>query len=194
MLQIGKTIISLDVLEKHFICDIQKCKGMCCVYGDSGAPLEEGEPKILERIFNSVKGFLREEGLEVIKSQGTHIIDSDGDLVTPLINNTECAYVIYEDGITKCGIEKAYYTGMTDFIKPISCHLFPLRITKYLKYDAVNYTPVEQCNSAKKLGERKMVPVYEFLKDALLRKYGEAWFKKLKIAAESYSENGKYFN
>ncbi len=193
MLEIGKTIISLDVLEKYFVCDLQTCKGVCCVYGDSGAPLSNYETDILKNIFNDIKGFLRQEGLEVIESIGTHIIDSDGDLVTPLINNRECAYTIIEDGITKCGIEKAFYSGATNFIKPVSCHLFPIRITTYKDFDAVNYKPEKQCNCALVLGESEKVPVYEFLKDALLRIYGKEWFEQLKIAADSYSGEGNFF-
>jgi len=192
VLEIGKTIISLDLLDKHFICDLKVCKGICCVYGDSGAPLENDEPEILASIYEDIKGLLRKEGIKTIENKGTHVIDSDGDIVTPLINDRECAYTIIEDGITRCGIEKAYYSGITDFIKPVSCHLFPVRITKYKKFDAVNYKPAEQCKCALILGEKEEVTVYEFLKDSLIRKYGIEWFQQLKAAGDSYNGDGKF--
>jgi len=190
VLQIGKTIISLDVVEKQFICDLSVCRGDCCVQGDSGAPLEKIEMEILDNIYEKIKGFLREEGIKTIEDQGKHIIDNDGDIVTPLIDNKECAYTIFEEGIVRCGIEKAFYAGEIDFIKPQSCHLFPVRITEYKKFDAVNYKPTDRCKCAIILGDINKIPVYKFLKDPLIRKYGKHWYKKLEIAAESLLNKG----
>ncbi|MFC2097430.1 DUF3109 family protein [Bacteroidota bacterium] len=191
MIQIGKTIISLDIIEKHFICDLVKCKGQCCVYGDSGAPLEKVESEILDDIYEIIEEYLDDGGIETIKRQGKHIIDMDGDNVTPLVNNKECAYCVIEDGITKCAIEKAYYDGKTEFIKPISCHLFPVRITEYKKFDAINYKPIGHCICAKDLGKKNKTRVFEFLKEPLIRKYGEKWFDELEIIAKGLLIKGE---
>ncbi len=141
MISIGNALISEDLLEKAFVCDLTKCKGACCVEGDAGAPLEDDEVLKLEEIFEDVKPFLRPEGVMAIEQQGTSVKDPvDNDWVTPLVNGAECAYVIFDDkGVTKCGIEKAWEQGAVDWRKPVSCHLYPIRIDKYETYDAVNY-------------------------------------------------------
>mgnify|MGYP001381577975 CR=1 FL=1 len=179
MIQVDDKIISLDVFEKHFVCDLNACKGACCVEGDSGAPLISGEEKILDDIYEKVKPYMRAEGITEIENQGVAVFDADGDLTTPLVNNKECAFVIDEKGISKCSIEKAYYDGKVDFKKPISCHLFPIRIKEYRDFDAVNYEEIKICEPACKCGSELEVPVYAFLKEPLIRKYGEAWYNKL---------------
>jgi len=179
MIQVDDKIISLDVFEKHFVCDLNACKGACCVEGDSGAPLLKGEEKILDDIYEKVKPYMRAEGITEIENQGVAVFDADGDLTTPLVNNRECAFVIDEKGISKCSIEKAYYAGEVDFKKPISCHLFPIRIKEYRDFDAVNYEEIKICKPACKCGSELEVPVYAFLKEPLIRKYGEAWYNKL---------------
>ncbi|MEJ6748471.1 MAG: DUF3109 family protein [Flavobacteriales bacterium] len=179
MIQVDDKIISLDVFEKHFVCDLNACKGACCVEGDSGAPLLSGEEKILDDIYEKVKPYMRAEGITEIENQGVAVYDADGDLTTPLVNNRECAFVIDEKGISKCSIEKAYYDGKVDFKKPISCHLFPIRIKEYRDFDAVNYEEIKICKPACKCGSELEVPVYAFLKEPLIRKYGEAWYNKL---------------
>lgn len=184
MLQIGDAIISFDILEKKFVCDLKKCKGACCVHGDSGAPLEKEEVKILEDLFVHVRPFMRKEGIKSVEEQGSSIVDSDGDYVTPLVNGKECAYVVFEDGIAKCSIEKAYESNVIKFKKPISCHLYPIRITKYSKFDALNYHQWEICKHAVTLGKKKDIPIYIYLKEPLSRKYGESWYSQLKIASE----------
>ena len=184
MIQIGRAILSLDVIEKQFVCDLDKCKGICCVEGDSGAPLTKKETKILKKIYNKVKPFMTTEGIAEIEKQGTHITDFEGDDVTPLVNNKECAYVTYKDGITICAIEKAYLAGKVKFKKPISCHLYPIRVTEYTEIDAVNYDIQSICKDACFLGEKLKVPVYKFLKEPLIRKYGEDWYKELEIAVD----------
>jgi len=183
LLKIDHTIISLDLLEQKFVCDITKCKGACCRYGDSGAPLEEGEGEEIEKNFNKIKPFLRKEGILAVEAQGTFIKDDDGDLVTPLIDGKECAYTYMEDGVYRCGIEKAWLQNKIKFRKPVSCHLFPVRRKKYPEFEAVNYEKWAICQPARVLGNRENIPVYKFLKEALVRVYGKKWYRKLEKAA-----------
>lgn len=185
MLQIDRTLISLDVIEKKFICDLSACKGDCCLEGDSGAPLENEETKILDNIYPIIKKHLSREGIKAIKRQGKWVIDKDYDKVTPLIENKECAYAFFdEQNVLSCAIEKAYFNKEIAFRKPISCHLYPIRITEYKNYDALNYEANSLCSAACVLGEKHSVEVYKFLKDPLIRKYGAEWYKELEIAVE----------
>lgn len=181
MILVGDVVLSDDIKENFFVCDLEACKGACCVEGDSGAPLEDEETKILEEIYPLVKDYITAEGRQVIEAQGTWVIDSDGDKVTPTLGaNRECAYALYDArGILKCGIEQAYLDGKTSWKKPISCHLYPIRVTKYDQYDALNYNRWHICDPACQLGKSLQVPLYAFLKDALVRKYGEAWYAEL---------------
>ena len=188
MLQIGNAIVSLDVIEKKFICDFGKCKGACCIEGDSGAPLDEDEKAILEEIYPNIKEYLTEKGIEEIEKQGTSVIDADGDLVTPIINDKECVYTVFENGSALCGIEKAFLDGKITYRKPISCSLYPIRIEKYPEFDAVNYNKWSICGPARELGFKMGTPVYKFLKEPLIRKYGEDWYKELQYAAENLEE------
>jgi hypothetical protein len=185
MLEIGKTIVSFDVLEEHFMCDLLKCKGACCVEGDSGAPLTQEEGVIIEQILSDVEPYMTSEGRAVIREKGTSVIDYDGDLVTPLVNNRECAFVYRdEQGVTKCAIEKAFLDGKTTFRKPVSCHLFPVRITEYKRFDAVNYQQLAICKPGRTCGKGKKLPLYQFLKEPLIRKYGSEWYEQLHYAAQ----------
>lgn len=188
MLAIQNTIVSRDVIEKQFVCDLNKCKGACCVAGESGAPLDESEQEIIDRVFDKVEPYLTPRGRKAIKKQGRYLTDYDGDLVTPLINEIEeCAYTIYDENkVAMCAFERAYNDGVIDWRKPISCHLYPIRIKKYSDYDAVNYEKWSVCKPACKLGEQLSVPVYHFVKDALIRKYGQAWYDELCTTAETY--------
>lgn len=185
MIEIGKTIVALDVLQEQFICDLKACKGACCIEGDSGAPLEEPEKKALENDYEKIKPYMRPEGIAAIEAQGKHVIDDwDGESVTPLVNGNECAYVSFsEDGTAGCAIENAWADGATEFRKPISCHLYPVRIKKYAKFEAVNYDRWGICSAACTLGKSQGVEVYRFVKDALVTKYGEAWYAQLEEAA-----------
>lgn len=185
MIAIDKTLVSDDLLERKFVCDLAACKGECCVAGDSGAPLEPEEEAILTSILPEVIPYMNKEGIKEIKKSGVALIDSDGDLVTPLVDGVKhCAFVIFEDSIAKCAIEKAYYEGKIKFKKPVSCHLYPVRITKYKEFDAVNYQEWDVCKPACSCGEKLDVPVYKFLKEPLVRKYGKAWYKQLELVAE----------
>jgi len=185
MVEIGRTLISDDIFEKHFLCDILKCKGACCIEGDSGAPLTNDEAAIIEQNYSSFKIYLPEKHIKEIKKQGFSVIDSDGDLVTPLVDNRQCAYSFHDEkGILKCSIEKAYFEGKTKLRKPVSCHLFPIRITEYKKFDAVNYQELDICRPGRTCGTSQKLPLYKFLKEPLIRKYGEEWYSELEIAAE----------
>ncbi len=190
MIEIGRAIISRDVFEEHFVCDLLRCKGACCVEGESGAPLTGEEAIIIEKDYPLFQDYIPEEHRKRISEQGFSIIDKDGDLVTPLINNKQCAYSFRDNnGILKCAIEKAYFEGKTGFRKPLSCHLFPIRITGYNRYDAVNYEQVEICKPGRECGLSQQIPLYKFLKEPLIRKYGEEWYQELEIAAEYLKKN-----
>jgi len=187
MLEIGRTIVSMDILEKQFLCDLLKCKGACCVEGDSGAPVTPEEVKAIEEAYPEVKAYLSVEHREVIEKQGFAVVDFEGDLVTPLVNVQQCAYTYEENNITKCSIEKAFLEGKTTFRKPVSCHLFPIRITEYKRFDAVNYQPIDICKPGRQCGKAEKLPLYVFLKEPLIRKYGQEWYEQLHFAAQNYN-------
>ncbi|MBL7856881.1 MAG: DUF3109 family protein [Cyclobacteriaceae bacterium] len=186
MIKVGDVLVSDDIAEKEFVCNLEKCKGACCVEGDFGAPLEESELAILEEIYPMVKPYLSPEGIQAIEKQGTHTVDDEGELCTPIIDGRECVYAIYDKkGVLKCGIEQAYNDGKISWKKPISCHLYPIRITKKKEFEAVNYHKWHICSAACSLGKELQVPLYKFLKDPLIRKYGEQWYGELVTAIES---------
>jgi len=185
MVQIDDKLISLEVFEEHFVCDLNACKGACCVEGEAGAPLSDEETAIIEKEYQNVKPFLRPAGIKAIEEQGTFMKDEDGDWVTPLINGKECAYTLFDErGTAMCGIETAWQAGETSFRKPVSCHLYPIRTKRYKEFEAVNYERWNICSAACSLGKELKVPVYRFTKDALIRKYGEDWYAALEEAAE----------
>jgi hypothetical protein len=180
MIKVGEVLVSDDIRDKEFVCNLTKCKGACCVEGDFGAPLEESELAILEEIYPKVKPYLSPEGIKSIEKQGVHTVDDDGELCTPIIDGRECVYAIYDKNkILKCGIEEAYNDGKIGWKKPISCHLYPIRITKKKDFEAVNYNKWYICSPACALGKELQVPLYKFLKDPLIRKYGEQWYGQL---------------
>jgi hypothetical protein len=185
MLEIGKTLVSLEVINSNFQCNPNVCKGACCIYGDSGAPLEPGEARILEQILPVLIPYLSEKSFRTLEKIGTSVIDIEKDLVTPLNEGKECVYTIFENGIARCAIEKAFFDGTITFRKPISCFLYPIRIKKFSQFEAVNYDRWDICQSAMKLGDRKQIPVYRFAKDALIARYGREWYQELESAAEN---------
>lgn len=194
MIQIDDKLISEDLFEEEFVCNLSKCKGACCVEGDIGAPLEKEEAAILDSIYEKIKPYLTADGIEAIEQKGTWEIDpSDGDYVTPMVGNRDCVYVTFDDnGITKCGIEKAYEDGAIDWQKPISCHLYPIRVQQYSSFEALNYHEWHICSDACALGKELQVPVYKFLKTPLIRKYGESFYQTLSEAADQWKiEFGK---
>ncbi len=191
MFQLGKTIVSEDIIEKDFVCNLNACKGACCIEGEAGAPVTQEEVEILKEIYPKVKPFLRPEGIASIEKQGTHIKTDFDELETPLVDGKECAYVTFTDkGIASCGIEDAFNAGAVDpiaigFRKPISCHLYPVRIQEYSEFSAINYHRWPICDDACTLGKQLQVPVYKFVKVALIRKFGENWYAELeKVASE----------
>jgi len=188
MIQIGKALISEDIIEKEFICNLSACKGACCVDGDAGAPLEEKELQILKDIYPKVKPFLRKEGIQAIEKQG-FFTTTDGEHETTLVDGKDCAYVIFDDNETAlCGIEEAYNQGEIDWKKPISCHLYPIRVRDYTEFSAVNYHKWEICDDACSLGKELQIPVYKFVKQALIRKFGEDWYSELEKTATEYQK------
>lgn len=176
----GDTLVHEDVLKEEFVCNLSRCRGACCVQGNSGAPLEEDELAVLEENYHLIKPYLEPKGVAAIEEQGVHVRDFEGDRTTPCVDgDKECAYAIFEDGVAKCGIEKAWQEGQISFRKPISCHLYPIRITRYPEFEVLNYDRWSICASACSLGAELKVPVFKFLKEALVRKYGEDWYTGL---------------
>lgn len=186
MIAIDNTLVSEDILEKKFVCDLNACKGQCCVSGQSGAPLEESELQIMEKIIDKVKPYMRADGLAVVEQQGVFVVDTDGDYVTPCVDDDKhCAFVYFDTNkIAKCAIEKAYYAGKIKFKKPISCHLYPIRVEKTKYYTTLNYNKWSICEPACKCGDALDVSVYRFLKEPLIRKFGKRWFNKLEKFAQ----------
>lgn len=186
MFQLGKTIVSEDILEKDFVCNLSACKGACCIDGDAGAPLDEKEAEILKNLYPKIRPFLRKKGIKAIEEQGTHIITKEGELETPLINGADCAYVFFDKHkIAMCAIEEAYNQGVIDWKKPVSCHLYPVRVKDYSEFSAVNYHHWHICDDACQLGKELQVPVYKFVKEALIRKFGEDWYEELEKTAKN---------
>ena len=179
MIQLDKTLVSDDLKEVFFCCDLPKCKGACCVEGDGGAPLEEEEVSLLEDHLEAIFPFMVPSGTEVVKRDGVFDYDDEGRFVTPLVNGRECAFVYFEEGIARCAVEKAFTEGAIPFAKPVSCHLYPVRISRTRMHDAVNYHKWEICRKALVKGHKEKVRLYEFLESALIRKYGRTWYNKL---------------
>jgi len=192
MIAIDNTLISDEVLEKRFVCDLNACKGACCVEGESGAPLEADELGVLETIYEKVKPYMTPKGISAIEAQGKWVVDSDGDFTTPLIGDEgACAYVFFDEkGIAKCAIEKAHREGMVDFPKPVSCHLYPIRLQKLRDSVAVNYHRWPICEPACQCGSALDVRVFRFLREPLIRKFGSEWYAQLE-AAFAYTEGQK---
>jgi len=183
MFQLGKTIVSEEILERDFVCNLSACKGNCCIDGDAGAPLSAEETKIMEEIYPKVKPYLRPEGIAAIEAQGTWVKGEDGDFETTLIEGKDCAYVIFDGATALCGIEQAYNEGIVSWKKPVSCHLYPIRVKDFSEFTAVNYDKWDICNEACTLGKELQVPVYKFVKEALVRKFGEDWYLELEKVA-----------
>jgi len=195
MFQLQKTIISEDIFDNEFVCNLNSCKGECCVAGEAGAPVTAEEKNILKEIFPKITSYLRPEGIAAIKEQGTYTTNPIGDYETTLINGKECSYAIFDkNNIAKCGIEEAYNAGVISFKKPISCHLYPIRVQEYSQLTAVNYHSWPICNEACALGEALKVPTYKFVKEALIRRFGEDWYTELEQVADEYFTNRDSIN
>jgi len=188
MIPIDNTNVSDDLGLVSFACNVKKCKGACCVAGDAGAPLLEEEIGQIEDGIEKIKFFMTDDGRRVIEANGVFDYDIAGEFVTPLVNGRECAFTNFTDGIAWCAIEKAFEEKLIKFRKPVSCHLYPIRITRYKTFDAVNYHEWNICRPALVHGKRLGVPMYVFLKDALIRRYGKTWYNKLEKEIQTKNE------
>lgn len=182
LIEIQDKVVSLDLFEKKFVCDLNACKGACCIEGDAGAPITEEEIAILEDDLEFIKPYMRPEGIAEVDKTGVFYMDWDNDPVTTLVNGAECAFVFFDEkGITKCAIEQAHKDGKTSFKKPISCHLYPIRAQRYAQFEALNYNEWKICAPACACGENLNVKVYKFLKEPIVRAYGEAFYEEMEI-------------
>lgn len=190
MIVIDNILVSDEIVEEQFVCDLIKCKGGCCVDGDAGAPLSEDELKRIDEVLDAVKPYLDERSLAEIEKQGRYVYDKEFGWVTPAIDGGICVYATRDaQGIVKCGIEQAYRDGKTGWKKPISCHLFPIRIKQSEDgvHEYVNYEPREDlCKAACKLGKKLKVPVYQFLKEPLIRRYGQEFYNTLESILKNH--------
>ena len=179
MISLGKTLISDDLRDVFFCCDLPKCRGACCVEGDGGAPLEDEEVSLLEDHIDDIIPFMLRAGIDEVARNGVLDYDDQGKFVTPLVKGRECVFVYFEEGIARCAVEKAFAEGKIPFAKPVSCHLYPVRVIKTTLHDAVNYHKWEICKKALEKGHKNKMRLYQFLEDALIRKYGRTWYNRL---------------
>ena len=186
MIQIDDVIISLDILKEYFLCDLDVCKGKCCVEGDAGAPVEEDEVQKLKNVLPIIWDDLTSEAQEVITKQGVVYTDIEGDLVTSIVNNKDCVFTCYDErGYCFCAIEKSYRNGLQkEFFKPTSCHLYPIRVSNIGPYKALNYHRWDVCKAACILGKAKGVVIYQGMKEPLISRFGQVWYDELVDAAE----------
>lgn len=185
MIQIGDTVVSLDVLREKFLCNLDACKGACCIEGDAGAPVEQDEIARLEEVLPVIWEELAPEARAIIEKQGVVYTDEEGDLVTSIVDGKDCVFTCYDEkGCCYCAIEKAYREGKVSFYKPVSCHLYPIRVGDYGVYKAVNYNRWDVCKAAVLLGQKENLPVYKFLKEPLVRKFGKDWYAELELVVE----------
>ena len=190
LVEIHDKIVSTQIFERKFVCDLNACKGACCVHGDAGAPLTIEEADILEEDLEKIKPYMRPEGIAAVNETGVFYVDQENDTATTLVNGAECAFVYFDEkGITKCAIEAAHKDGKTDFKKPISCHLYPIRLKQFNDFTAVNYDHWDICEPACKCGEELNVPVFRFLKEPLIRAFGEEFYEELIIVDGELAKN-----
>lgn len=187
MIKIGDTIVSLDIIEKYFCCDLDACLGACCIAGDAGAPLTDDEDGKLKELMPEIKPLLTPRACEAIDEGGASYRDPEGDLVTQLVDGGCCVYTCMEKGgMCLCALEKARRAGNERMFKPISCYLYPARIKDYGSFKAVNYDRWKICRPAEVLGRKKGIRIYEFLKEPLIRRFGEEWYAELELAAREW--------
>lgn len=185
MLQIQDVIVSFDVLTKCFSCDLNCCKGACCIEGDAGAPVTPEEIAQIEELLPIIREDLSPEALKVIDSQGVAYTDPEGELVTSIVGGKDCVFTCYgEDGCCYCAIEKAYRAGLCKFKKPVSCHLYPIRVKKIGDGWGLNYDRWDVCKAAVLKGERDGIPIYKYLKEPLIRRFGQSWYDELDFTVE----------
>ncbi|MFW5851108.1 MAG: DUF3109 family protein [Bacteroidota bacterium] len=191
MIEIDNTLISLDIIEKNFVCDYAKCKGICCIEGDSGAPVSNEEIEILEKDLPNIVSYVPKKNKKVLQKEGVYYIDQEGEKVTSLVENAECAFVTQNNGVLTCSIELAWKDGKTTLQKPISCHLYPIRSKKYRDFEALNYDTWHICKDAVCKGDRENIKIYQFLKESLIRKYGRNWYTQLEMIATEWQKQIK---
>jgi len=192
LVEIQDKVVSTQIFERKFICDLSACKGACCIEGDSGAPLTYEEVDIMENDWELYKPYMRPEGIAEVEKNGVFFIDQDNEPVTALVNGGECAFVYFDEaGITKCSVEKAYLDGKTKFKKPLSCHLYPIREKRFDNLTAINYSEWDICEPACACGDKLDVPVFRFLKEPLIRAYGEEFFKELEVVDREFKAQKK---
>ena len=186
MFQLGNTLVSEELLEAHFSCDLSQCKGACCVEGEAGAPLEQTEVDRLVKDYGAISPFLDPAGRAAIAAQGTSIVAKDQSLETPLVEGKACAYATFDKrGWAHCGIEQAHQAGAVDWKKPISCHLYPVRVKDYSVFTAVNYHRWQICSTGCANGAQRQIPLYRFVAEALREKFGSDWYAELeRVASE----------
>jgi len=176
---IQNILVSDDLFSEFFCCNLNMCGGLCCVEGDAGAPLEPDEISDLEDNYPIFKKYMTPKGIEKVEENGTFNYDMEGAFVTPLLDDESCAFLFFEDNIAQCAIEKAFLNGEIEFQKPISCHLYPIRVKILPDYEALNYHRWSVCQSGCKNGKSLKLPLYKFLKEPLIRKYGEEFYSEL---------------
>lgn len=189
MFLIQNTLVSLDVLEKEFCCDLDKCRGCCCIEGDAGAPISEEEVTQVEQILPLLLPEMTKEAREIVEKQGISYLDPSGERVTSIVNDKDCIFARTDhNGWCYCLIEKAYNAGKIGFKKPISCHLYPIRLTKVGDYTGVEYHRWDICHCARQLGKKNHIPLYQFLREPLIRRFGEAWYAELELTANEWKK------
>lgn len=192
MLQIKDTLVSLDLAEEFFCCDLDQCLGACCIEGDAGAPLEINELERLEEVLPEIEGDLLPRAVDEIRESGVAYTDEEGDLVTTIIDGRNCAFSCYaEGGKCLCAIDKAYREGRVKWRKPISCYLYPLRLTNYPTFTAVNYHRWKICRPAVANGRRLGIRLYQAMKEPLIERFGREWYEELCEACEAWNEQQK---
>ncbi len=180
LIEIGDKLISTEIFKRKFVCDLNACKGACCVEGDNGAPLSIEEVNLLEENIDVIKPFMRPEGISEVEKNGVFYIDGENEPVTALVNGAECAFVFFDEhGVAKCAVEQAFNHNKTTFKKPISCHLYPIRVKQFNEFKAINYDSWGICSSACLCGSKLDISVYRFLKEPIIRAFGETFFEEL---------------
>lgn len=189
MLEIQNTLVTLDLIEEFFCCDLEKCKGECCIEGDAGAPVTEDEVEKIKESLSAIEADMLPRAIEEVKANGVAYVDEEGDLVTTILDGRNCAFTCYAPGgICLCALEKAWREGRTAWKKPASCSLYPLRITEYPTFTAVNYHRWNICRDAVALGRKKGIRLYQFLEGPLTERFGAEWYAELCEAATAYLE------
>lgn len=189
MLQIKETLVSLDLAERFFCCDIEACKGECCIEGDAGAPVTDEEARRIEAVLPEIWEDMAPAARREVEENGVSYIDSEGDRVTTIVGGRDCAFTCYAPGgMCMCAIEKAYREGRIGWRKPASCYLYPVRITRYPTFTAVNFHRWKICRSAESNGRRLGIRAYQFLKEPLTEEFGQEWYDELRTACEAYLE------